>query len=308
MGGSGGFFGGRRSPEELFNKVRDSESKTQDKNFEISVENYIGSLLAKYNQRSENVRTHLDNIKKALEKEIEGSVELIFGGSVAKHTYVDGISDIDALVLLNKSELKDKSPEKVKDYFLNRLSERLPKDTPIEKGNLAVTITYSDVEVQLLPAIRYKGGYRIADPTGKEWSFIKPQEFAQRLTDMNQNTGGKLIPTIKLAKSINDCQAENRRLKSYHVEVLAFEVFKDYKGPKTPKDMLTHFFNTAPKLVGNPIVDATGQSTHVDDYLGDAGSLERKLVADTVARIGRRMQNANRAHSETQWKEILGGL
>jgi predicted nucleotidyltransferase len=308
MGGAGGFFGGRRSPEELFNKVRDSESKTRDEKFEISVESYIGSLLTKYNQRSENVKTHLDNIKKALEKEIEGSVELIFGGSVAKHTYVDGISDIDALVLLNKSELKDESPEKVKDYFLNRLSERLPKDTPIEKGNLAITITYSDVEVQLLPAIRYKGGYRIADPSGKGWSFIKPQEFAQRLTDMNQNTGGKLIPTIKMAKSINDCQAENRRLKSYHIEALAFEIFKDYQGPKTPKDMLTHFFNTAPEYVQSPLVDVTGQSTHVDSYLGNVGSLERKLVADTLARIGRRMQNANRAHSETQWKEILGGL
>jgi hypothetical protein len=111
-----------------------------------------------------------------------------------------------------------------------------------------------------------------------------------------------------LAKSIITSQAENRQLISYHTETLAVRIFKDYKGPYTPKDMLTHFFNTAPKLVGNPIVDATGQSTHVDDYLGDAGSLDRKLVADSLSRIGRRMLNADRAHSERQWKEILRGL
>lgn len=308
MGGSGGFFGGRRPPEELFRKVRESEDKTRDQQFETAVASDIASLLATYNQRSEKVKVHLESIKQAIEKEIDGTVDILFGGSISKHTYVDGLSDVDALVILNKSELKDASPKEIKDYFLDRLSARLPKETLIEKGTLAVTVKYSDIDVQLLPAIRYRDGFRIADPSGKNWSFIKPKEFAEQLTDINQKTDGNLIPTIKLAKSIIASQAENRRLISYHTETLAVSIFKDYKGPYSPKDMLTHFFNIATKLVENPIVDATGQSTHVDDYLGEAGSLNRKLVADSLARIGRRMLNADRAHSERQWQEILRGL
>jgi len=308
MGGSGGYFGGGRPPEELFKKVRESEDKTRDAQFETSVASDIASLLTTYNQRSEKVKVHLESIKQAIKKEIDGTIDILFGGSISKHTYVDGLSDVDALVILNKSELKNATPEEIKDYFLDRLSARLPKETLIEKGTLAVTVKYSDIDVQLLPAIRYRDGFRIADPSGKNWSFIKPKEFAEQLTNISQKTSGNLIPTIKLAKSIIASQAENRRLISYHTETLSVSIFKDYKGPKTPKDMLTHFFNTAPKLVGNPIVDATGQSTHVDDYLGEAGSLRRKLVADSLSRIGRRMLNADRAHSETQWKEILGGL
>jgi hypothetical protein len=308
MGGSGGYFGGGRAPEELFKKVRESEDKTRDEQFETAVASDIASLLTAYNQRSENVKTHLESIRQALEKEIDGTIDILFGGSISKHTFVDGLSDVDALVILNKSELKDGSPEEVKNYFLDRLSERLPKETLIEKGTLAVTVKYSDIDVQLLPAIRYRDGFRIADSSGKNWSFIKPKEFAEQLTNINQKTNGNLIPTIKLAKSIIASQAENRRLTSYHTENLAVSIFKDYKGPYGPKDMLTHYFNTAPKLVGNPIVDATGQSTHVDDYLGVAGSLNRKLVADSLSRIGRRMLNADRSHSDRQWQEILRGL
>ncbi len=308
MGGSGGYFGGDRPPEELFKKVRDSEEKTHDAKYETAVAANIASLLTKYNQRSENIKTHLESIKKAIEKEIDGTVDILFGGSVSKHTYVDGLSDVDALVILNKSELKNASPEEVKNYFLDRLSERLPKDTPIEKGNLAVTVTYSDIDVQLLPAIRYKGGFRIADSTGKNWSFIKPKEFSKILTDINQKTNGNLIPTIKLAKSIISSQAENRQLNPYHTENLAVRIFKDYNGGTTPKDMLKHFFSTAPEHVKSPMVDVTGQSTNVDDYLGKAGSLSRKLVSDTLSRIERRMRNADRSHSEKQWEQILGGL
>lgn len=308
MGGSGGTFGGGRPPEELFRKVRESEEKTRDEQFETAVASNIASLLTKYNQRSENVKTHLETIKKAIEKEIDGSVDILFGGSVSKHTYVDGLSDVDALVILNKSELQKASPEEVKNYFLDRLSARLPKDTPIEKGNLAITVNYSDIDVQLLPAIRYKGGFRIADSTGKNWSFIKPKEFSKILTDINQKTNGNLIPTIKLAKSIISSQAENRQLNPYHTENLAVRIFKDYSEGTTPKDMLKHFFSTASEYVKSPMVDVTGQSTNVDDYLGKSGSLSRKLVSDTLSRIGRRMSNADRAHSEKQWEQILGGL
>ena len=185
MGGAGGFFHGTTEPEDLFRKVRDSESKTRDSKFEIEVGQLVGYLLAKYNERRDVVKQHLETIKKALGKEIEGTVDLLFGGSVAKHTYVDGVSDVDALAILNKSELVDKSPDEVKGYFLDRLNIRLP-NTTLEKGTLAVTVRYADIEIQLLPALRYKGGFRIGDSSGRTWSFIKPVEFARRLTAINQ--------------------------------------------------------------------------------------------------------------------------
>jgi len=256
------------------------------------------------NRDIEATKLHLETVKQALGKDIEGTIDLLFGGSVAKHTYVDGMSDIDSLVILNKTELKDLSPQEVRKYLSACLKERLP-NTEIQKGDLAVTVKFKDIEIQLLPAIKYKSGFRIPDASGKDWSFIKPKEFTDILAKVNADNGYKLIPTIKLAKSIVSGLPDNRRLTGYHIEALAVETFQQYSGPRTPKDMLRHFFLEAQRLVMSPVKDRTGQSIHVDDYLGAKNSLERKMVADSLGRIGRRMLNADGAQLVNEWRDVL---
>lgn len=302
MGGSGGGF----FPNPDINKqLRESETQTRNQQFESEVSGIINLLLADYNNRDVSViQGHLDTIKSALEQEIDGNVDILYGGSVAKHTYVDGISDIDALVLINKSELKDKSPAEVKKYFFERLQARLPR-TQIGQGNLAVTVEFRDSEIQLLPAIRHESGFKIADFSGNNWSAIKPIEFTSLLTGINQNNGGKVVPTIKLAKSIISELPESQRLSGYHVEAIAVEVFQKYQGSKKTKDMLKYLFDEASRQVLRPIRDTTGQSMHVDDYLGSVNSADRNRVSKSLDRISRRMKNADGAQSIDQWRDIL---
>src|SRR5437879_7713289 len=102
MGGSGGgFFGGSTDADDLIRKGRDAEVKASNTEFDSEVSAEISSLHPQINNRDvEAVNTHLDGIKSALEKNIEGTIDLLFGGSVARHTYVDGLSDVDSLVLL----------------------------------------------------------------------------------------------------------------------------------------------------------------------------------------------------------------
>jgi len=309
MGGSGGggYFSGTSDATKLSQRIRESEAKARDQAFDTEVSKIIDGLLTRYNDRDrEAIQTHLDTIKQALNKEIEGSVDLLFGGSVAKHTYVDGLSDVDILVLLNNTELKDKTPGEVKDYFLQRLRGRFPK-TEIRAGDLAVTLRFGDAEIQLLPSVRRSSGFRISDPSGDRWSpLVKPREFAKRLTAVNQDQGGKLVPTIKLAKSIIAELPERYRLSGYHTEALATQIFQNYDGPKNTKSMLAHFFNEAPGHVLQPIKDRTGQSIHVDDYLGAQESRQRQLVSNALARIGRRMKNADGGQLVEEWSDVLG--
>lgn len=302
MGGSGGGF---FPTSDVTQQLRETETQTKNQQFESEVSGIINSLLADYNNRDKpTIQGHLDTIKNALEREIEGTVNILYAGSVAKHTYVDGLSDIDALVLIDKSELRDKSPAEVKEYFFERLQARLPR-TQIGQGNLAVTVKFRDAEIQLLPAIRHKSGFQIADFTGNNWSAIKPREFTSLLTEINQNSGGKVVPTIKLAKSIISDLPENQRLSGYHTEAIAVEVFQKYQGPKRTKDMLQCFFQEASKSVLQPIRDTTGQSMHVDDYLGSGSSADRNKISKFLDRISRRMKNADGAQSIDQWRNIL---
>ena len=117
---------------------------------------------------------------------------------------------------------------------------------------------------------------------------------------------GKLVPTIKLTKAVIATLPEQRRLTGYHVESLAIKIFKDYSGTKIPKAMLHHFFEKAATFVKEPITDSSGQSVHVDEYLGGSNSLQRQIVADAMGRIARRIKNADGAGSIEMWRAILG--
>ena len=80
--------------------------------FEANLAKFLGELLGAYNARdTEAVSERLEALKAALEKSIDGTLDYLFGGSVAKRTYVDGLSDVDSLLLIDDTSLERKSPQ-----------------------------------------------------------------------------------------------------------------------------------------------------------------------------------------------------
>jgi hypothetical protein len=311
MGGSGGavFFDPRSKISDFQRRLRESELKTRDEGYEQELAGRINELLVQYNDRDvDKIGTYLETIREALQEDIEGTIDLRFGGSIQKHTYVDGLSDIDCLVLLKDPELESLSPKDVLDYFKSKLEDQLKNVETISIGNLATTIRYEDgTEIQLLPAIRKGAGYVISTAGGERWSsIIRPQKFAEALTKVNQECGGKAVPTIKLVKAALANLPERYKLTGYHIESLAIEVFKTYQGPRTTKQMLEYFFEKAKDLVLKPIKDKTGQSLNVDDYLGPQNSSPRQAVSTEMNRISRRMKNADAARLSSEWLRTIG--
>ena len=96
MGGSGGggFFS--LPPKDLSQHVREAESEQRDVAYETSVADFLATVLAQYNDRDASLIASVLAKIEDVSSEIEAHVDLLFGGSVAKHTYVDGLSDIDA--------------------------------------------------------------------------------------------------------------------------------------------------------------------------------------------------------------------
>jgi hypothetical protein len=308
MGGSGGGFSSSSNPLESAEKIRQAEDETQDKIYENDVNGFLEKELKSINERPvDKIKVHLETIKKAIESEVEGFLELNFGGSVSKHTYIDGLSDIDSLMVINNSELANNRPKEILDHFITSLKKRLP-ETEISKGNLAITIKFSDnLEIQILPALKTSTGYKIADPSGNNnWSnVVRPQNFANKLTQVNKANNNKVVPLIKIAKSIISSFPENRQLSGYHTESLAIEIFKTYSGPQQLKSMLKHFFKECTSKVFTKIIDSTGQSRHVDDYLGDNNSVNRKMASDSISYVYRKIQNADGSRNLDLWKSIL---
>jgi len=305
MQGIGGGGSDLLSPEDLEGQLRDAEEQAQDDTFETEVNDYLSSLLVDLNSRNAGeTQIVLERIKEDIENEIEGTVDTLFGGSVSKHTYVNGISDVDALVLLNKSELADKSPDEVKTFLADCLSDRYG-NSAVGVGALAVTLSKDDQEIQLLPALRHGQGFKISDSDGRTWSKVYPRRFAKALTKANERLGRKLVPCIKLLKAAIAKLSEREQISGYHVESMAINVFKGYKGRLTQESMVRHFLKEAAGHVLKPIKDSSGQSVNVDDYLGIADSFERQTVASAFIRLRLKINRAGAPGSLDEWKDVF---
>jgi hypothetical protein len=90
------------------------------------------------------------------------------------------------------------------------------------------------------------------------------------------------------------------------MESLAIAAFRDYQGPRTTTAMLPAFFERSKELVLSPIKDKSGQSIHVDGYLGAANSEVRQTMSHVFGRLARRMRNATAAGSTEQWRALFG--
>lgn len=254
-----------------------------------AVKSWLRDKLKEYNARDhKSVNKHIDNLRDTLEQSEGDVIRPLFGGSVHKHTYVDGLSDVDVLMIINNSNLTSLPPRSVIKRMGKFIRRRLSK-TRIRTGNLAVTVAYSDgIKIQLLPAIRRKDGIRIADPSKNRWSdVIHPERFAAKLTKVNQAKSGRVIPTIKLAKGLASrvIKKDGEKIQGYHMESIAIKAFRDYQGPTDLRSMLIHFCKSASEIVLEPIKDSTGQSLNVDDYMGDAKSHRRKRASKNFRRM-----------------------
>jgi hypothetical protein len=292
-------------PTQLISELRTAEVREVNATYVAQVNDLLATILADANNRPvDAINVHLDEVGKALEKEIAGTIELRFGGSVAKRTYVEGISDVDALVVLNDSSLARKDPQAAIKYIVERLGDRF-KNTKITTDGFAINVEFADARIQLVPVKQTKNILYVPDASLRRWVKTYPREFTQRLQDTNAACSGRVVPVIKLAKAIMAARMGDDRLTGFHTESLAIETFTGYKGDMTYRGMLQHFFSEASRRVLTPTPDPTGQTESADGYLGPAGSTARMISADKLDRVARKLRNADADGSIEAWEDLF---
>ena len=295
MGGSGGSTGSYLSARDARALEEQALRRLQQSRLDSEVNSLLQQELTSINDRdTELTNDRLEAIEQALADKIGGVDRLLFGGSVSKHTYVNGLSDVDALVEIADEVILGRSPAEVTDDFARALRQALPQGDVdnIRQGAMAVTVTYRDgAEIQLLPAARVGDELAVSSWDSGSWMPIRPRDFARELTSANQSQGGAVVPAIKLAKAIFANKLGDQGPSGYHVEALAVEAFRQYSGAKTPKAMVTHLVRNASERVLRPIRDISGQSRNVDDSLGQRNSADRRALSRRTSK-----------HSQELWR------
>lgn len=182
MGGSGGVFSGsNRSPEKVAEKLK-SDALVSASKFESTLAKTLNTLLVNYNSRdTDSVKEKLVDIKQALGVAFDCSVDTLFGGSVAKKTYIDGLSDVDSLLVFPDD--RDMLPHNLLKKIEKILNSKLGKGVEVSTGNLAVTITYKNgPDIQIIPAIQKGKHIQIPNFEADTWSKIDPVSVFFRRT------------------------------------------------------------------------------------------------------------------------------
>ena len=264
-------------PRNINNQITSSSNSAQGSENRILINDFLKDLLKELNDRDiEAIQKHLETIKSVLRNEIEDFDKILFAGSISKNTFINGKSDIDVLVFLNSEKYKGASPKIIKDYLYEMLKTRFPS-TEIRKGDLAVTLKFTDYEIQLLPALRENEKIRIANRDGTHWSnLINMNKFREKLTVINKMNDNLVVPAIKITKYLLSKLPAEYQLSGYHIEAIATEAFATYTGKYTYYDTTKYFLDYIETRVHRQIVDVTGQSGIIDDYLGPDRSIIRQ--------------------------------
>ena len=94
----------------------------------------------------------------------------------------------------------------------------------------------------------------------------------------------------------------SRKISGYHMEALAVDAFAGYEGELDPKSMLAHFLGNSIKAVMTPIKDPTGQTSHVDGYLGHARYKPRKGAS---TQFGQMRRNVNTCKTRAEFDDLF---
>ena len=241
-----------------------------------------------------NIEKHMqyrNEAEAALNEGIDGSVDIVHAGSVAKGTYVEGISDVDNHVRINGTSLENKRPAEVKAYIRQQLS-KLPNVKSVTETSKTVTVIYKDgTEMQYVPVIKTKNGYRVAD--GNRWSnVVYENRFRRDFQRTNKKCGGRLTSLIRILKTDNASDPKSQRMSGHHIEVMANRIFKQAPASKTKTlmSMYGYYQQHASRHIRHRMRDVTGQYTYVDKRsLGGPDSESRRALSRRFASRARRM-------------------
>jgi tRNA nucleotidyltransferase (CCA-adding enzyme) len=138
--------------------------------------------------QSETVSTRQQNVREAVEKELV-VLDSFLTGSYRRNTMIAPLAeaDIDIFVVLDASYFEQNGQAALLDKVKRVLKKTYPKTPDISRDGQAVTIAFSDFQVDVVPSFyRQGGGFLIPDSVMSRWISTDPKKHVQIWSDANQ--------------------------------------------------------------------------------------------------------------------------
>lgn len=153
-------------------------------------------------------------------------------GSYMRNTMIAPLNkaDVDIFVILDDKYFRKNEQAYILDQLKVILKETYPTTLNISRDGQAVTIAFSEFNVDIVPAFKrtsflgFNKGYVIPDTITKRWIATNPHKHIELWSKRNKAHQCNLVPLIKMIKGWNK---ENGDLfYSFHLECLILKVME----------------------------------------------------------------------------------
>lgn len=218
-------------------------------------------------------------------------------GSYMRSTMIAPLSqaDVDIFMVLHPDYYKADGHAALLDKVKAALKETY-STSAISRNGQAVTITFTDFKVDVVPAFKRKGGgYLIPDSILKRWIATDPKTHISVWSAANKKHNDCLVPLIKMIKAWN--RAHSQLLHSFHLEAMILDILQNVKIGDYPSGAL-YVFDKARTRVKTPVADPAGHGSNIGDYLNTREKMDavvsrletayqRALAAELRAKMGK---------------------
>jgi hypothetical protein len=219
-------------------------------------------------------------------------------GSYRRRTLIAPMrdADVDIIVVLDRA-YRRRGPRAVLDLVKDTLREEYPS-SKISCNGQAVTIRFSDFTVDVVPAFETWWDSDVLDICNSgdgTWIRTNPGKHIKISSEVNDRTGGLLVPSVKMLKAWN--RAAGRPMRGFHLEVVAWKVldpgwraswFGAGLGMGSDPENLARFFAEAPGRLRRRLPDPARDDGDLGAYLTGPGRAEAIAMLETAGSRCRR--------------------
>lgn len=254
------------------------------------------------------VSTRQQNVRKVVENELD-VLDSFLTGSYSRHTMIAPLSeaDIDIFVILNPSYYEEDGQANLLDRVKRVLLKTYTKTPKISRNGQAVTITFTDFIVDVVPAFyRNGGGFLIPNSIKKEWISTNPKTHVEIISNENDKHDGNLIPLVKMIKGWN--KNINHAFVSFYLELLAIKIFTKVTISDYPSGM-RYFFEKGGEAIKYNVKDPVeygGQINGLDIVSTAKEAVSRFETAYNRAKKAEEYErNGDTESAIGEWKKIF---
>lgn len=256
------------------------------------------------------VSTRQTNVRKAVEKRLT-VLDSFVTGSYRRHTMIAPLkdADIDIVVVLDSGYFSTNGYASLLDRVRSALLLTYSSTPKISRNGQAVTITFSDFVVDVVPAFNRKGGgYLIPNSVEKRWVGTNPKVHEKFISNANSVHNGELVPLMKMIKRWN--RTAGSPLQSFYLELLVEKALRNVTISSMPSGC-RYVFDKAREAVKFSIPDPAGLST--EQVKGLAGSTTKQQAVsrlETAYQRGLRAEQyeakGNVSAAVGEWRRVFG--